>query len=46
MAFGFDISARVLAPPAENVLAIRVDNDWSYRELASGQYPRTFFEFL
>ena len=37
MAFGFDISTRVLAPPAENVLAVRVDNDWRYRELLTGQ---------
>ncbi len=37
MAVGFDISDRVLPTPRENVLAVRVDNDWNYRELASGR---------
>jgi beta-galactosidase len=36
MAFGFDISDKVVASPQENVLAVRIDNDWDYREKASG----------
>jgi beta-galactosidase len=32
MAFGFDISDRVNASPQENVLAVRIDNAWDYRE--------------
>jgi len=37
MAFGFDISKAVKPAPAENVLAVRTDNDWDYREQATGQ---------
>ena len=37
MAFGFDITQLVKPAPAENVLAVRTDNDWSYREKATGQ---------
>ena len=35
MAFGFDISAGVKPAPAENVLAVRTDNHWDYREKAT-----------
>ncbi len=34
MAFGADISAALM--PGENVIAVRVDNDWRYRERATG----------
>jgi hypothetical protein len=34
MAFGADISKVVL--PGENVVAVRVDNDWRYKERATG----------
>ncbi|MBC8095953.1 MAG: DUF4982 domain-containing protein [Akkermansiaceae bacterium] len=37
MAFGFDISDSVRPPGQENVLAVRTDNDWNYREKATGQ---------
>lgn len=37
MAFGFDITQAVKPAPAENVLAVRTDNDWNYREKATGQ---------
>ena len=36
-AFGFDITDAVLAAPAVNVLAVRTDNSWDYREKATGQ---------
>ncbi len=36
MAFGFDISNAVKPAPAENVLAVRTDNRWDYREKATG----------
>ena len=36
MAFGFDIGRLVKAPPQQNVLAVRVDNSWEYREKATG----------
>jgi hypothetical protein len=36
MAFGFDISNAVKAAPAENVLAVRTDNRWDYKERATG----------
>ncbi len=36
-AFGFDISAVVLPAPAVNVLAVRTDNAWDYREKATNQ---------
>jgi hypothetical protein len=35
-AFGFDITGAVKAAPAENVLAVRIDNDWDYREKSTG----------
>jgi hypothetical protein len=35
MAFGFDISAAVKPAPAENVLAVRTDNRWDYKEKAT-----------
>ncbi|HET8653884.1 MAG TPA: hypothetical protein VFL93_00025, partial [Longimicrobiaceae bacterium] len=37
MAFGFDVSKLVRPAPAVNVLAVRTDNDWDYRERATGQ---------
>lgn len=36
MAFGLDISDAVKAAPAVNVLAVRTDNAWDYRESTSG----------
>ena len=36
MAFGFDISNTVKPAPAENVLAVRTDNRWDYKEKATG----------
>ncbi|MFH7044961.1 DUF4982 domain-containing protein [Paucibacter sp. JuS9] len=35
-AFGFDISDAVRPAPAVNVMAVRTDNDWAYREQLSG----------
>ncbi len=35
-AFGFDVTDVVRPAPAENVLAARIDNDWDYREQATG----------
>jgi beta-galactosidase len=35
MAFGFDISDRVRPSPQENVLAVRIDNAWDYRQKAT-----------
>lgn len=35
-AFGFDITEYVQAPPATNVLAVRTDNAWDYRETLAG----------
>jgi hypothetical protein len=32
MAFGLDITEAVLPAPAENVIAVRTDNDWNYRD--------------
>lgn len=37
MAFGFDITGLAHPAPAENVLAVRTDNDWDYAERATGQ---------
>ncbi len=37
MAFGFDITPLVQPAPAQNVLAVRTDNDWDYRERATHQ---------
>ncbi|MFL1011715.1 glycoside hydrolase family 2 protein [Flavisericum labens] len=36
MAFGFDISDVVKPYPFKNVIALRIDNDWKYRETATG----------
>ena len=36
MAFGFDISAYVKPGPEENVIAVRTNNAWDYREKLSG----------
>jgi beta-galactosidase len=36
MAFGFDISNLVKPFPAENTIALRIDNDWKYKEQATG----------
>ncbi len=35
MAFGFDITKAL--KPGDNVVAVRVDNDWKYKERATGQ---------
>src|SRR5947209_667849 len=35
MAFGFDITNDVRRAPQENVLAVRIDNSWDYREKAT-----------
>ena len=35
MAFGFDITKAL--KPGENVVAVRVDNDWKYKERSTGQ---------
>jgi beta-galactosidase len=37
MAVGFDITDKALPAPQENVLAVRTDNSWDYREKATGQ---------
>ncbi len=37
MAFGFDITDAVNAGNAENIVAVRIDNDWNYRERATNQ---------
>jgi len=37
MAFGFDLTELTEPAPAENVLAVRVDNDWDYEERATGE---------
>jgi beta-galactosidase len=34
-AFGFDITGAVLPAPAENILAVRTNNDWKYHEVAT-----------
>ncbi|MET0624026.1 MAG: DUF4982 domain-containing protein [Pyrinomonadaceae bacterium] len=35
-AFGFDVTDFVLPAPQQNVVAARVDNDWGYKEKATG----------
>lgn len=35
MAFGFDLSQHVKPAPQENILAVRIDNSWDYREKAT-----------
>ncbi|MDP0501504.1 MAG: DUF4982 domain-containing protein [Verrucomicrobiota bacterium JB022] len=37
MAFGFDLTGYVKPWPEENVIAVRTDNAWDYRERVSGQ---------
>jgi len=37
MAFGLDITDAVRPGPQENVLAVRIDNAWDYREQATNQ---------
>ncbi|MDO7851698.1 DUF4982 domain-containing protein [Hymenobacter convexus] len=37
MAVGFDLTPYLRPAPADNVLAVRTDNDWDYKEKASGQ---------
>jgi len=34
-AFGFDITSKVKPAQAENVLAVRTDNSWKYKEIAT-----------
>ncbi len=36
MAFGFDITDYLNPAGEENIIAVRVDNDWNYREQATG----------
>ena len=36
MAFGFDITTNLLAYPQDNVVAVRTDNSYSYKEIATG----------
>ena len=35
MAFGFDITGVAKFGDEENVLAVRIDNDWNYKEKAT-----------
>ncbi len=35
MAFGFDVSNNIKPFPEENTIALRIDNDWKYREVAT-----------
>ena len=35
MAFGFDLSDQVRAAPGDNLLAVRIDNSWTYKEKAT-----------
>jgi beta-galactosidase len=37
MAFGIDLTPALLPAPAENVLAVRTDNSWEYREKDTNQ---------
>jgi hypothetical protein len=37
MAFGLDVTDFVKPAPQENVIAVRTDNDWDYREKTTGQ---------
>jgi len=37
MAAGFDISGLLKPAPAKNVVAVRTDSDWSYREKSTNQ---------
>ncbi|WPO78465.1 glycoside hydrolase family 2 protein [Flavobacterium sp. KACC 22761] len=36
MAFGFDISNLIKPFPQENIIALRIDNDWKYKEQLTG----------
>ena len=38
MAFGLDISSFVKPAPAENVVAVRTDNDWKYRDDTNSRF--------
>jgi beta-galactosidase len=37
MAFGIDLTDALLPPPASNVIAVRTDNSWAYRERSTNQ---------
>jgi beta-galactosidase len=37
MAFGFDITEQVNYAPEDNVIAVRIDNSWDYKEKSTGQ---------
>ena len=37
MAFGFDITRYINFGPEENVIAVRIDNSWDYKEKSTGQ---------
>jgi hypothetical protein len=37
MAVGFDLTPYLRPAPQDNVLAVRTDNDWDYKEKATGQ---------
>lgn len=37
MAVGFDLTPYLRPAPQDNVLAVRTDNDWDYKEQATGQ---------
>ncbi|MBN1796531.1 MAG: DUF4982 domain-containing protein [Sedimentisphaerales bacterium] len=37
MAFGFDITDNIKFAPRENIIAVKIDNSWRYREKATGQ---------
>lgn len=39
MAFGLDITDQARPAPQENVLAVRIDNSWDYREQATRSLP-------
>ncbi|MCX2679815.1 DUF4982 domain-containing protein [Galbibacter sp. EGI 63066] len=36
MAFGFDLTPHVKPYPHENIIAVKTDNDWGYKEKSSG----------
>lgn len=36
MAFGFDISELIKPYPFQNIISLRIDNDWKYKETATG----------
>jgi hypothetical protein len=45
MAVGFDLTPYLRPTPADNVLAVRTDNDWDYQEKATGQGYQFLFTF-